>query len=211
MLPYGSSQLAHNGGEEGRTAVIGRSASAGGVGAARERGALSHALRVRAGRHPHRGPREQLHRRQSQHVPDARIYPRGADPDARLGHRRRDGDPTHRAGAERDQSEVRLPPGVALPTQGRFGLCGGSDRGHDARRQPLGDDPRHRRAQAGAVRAQGIQSPPPRDAGECWPRTRWPGWATRSRSRRTPRRRSPCCAPIRSASRSCSRTRQCPG
>ena len=101
-----------------------------------------------------------------QHVPDARIYPRGADPAARLGHRRPGGDPTHRPGAERDQSEVRLPPGVEVPAQGRFGLRGGSACDHDARRQPLGDGPRHHRAQAGAVRAQGIQSPLPRDAGE---------------------------------------------
>ena len=75
---------------------------AGGGVPAGERGALPHALRLCARRHPHCRSRELLHRRQSEHVPDARLFPRGAHRAARLGHRRRGRDPAHRAGVERD-------------------------------------------------------------------------------------------------------------
>ena len=67
-------------------------------------------------------PKSYLPRRQLQHVPNARLYPRRTDWAASLGHRRPSRNPGHRAGIERDQSQARLPPGVAISAQGRFDL-----------------------------------------------------------------------------------------
>ena len=71
---------------------------------ARQRSTLPRAVRVRPRRHSHRRLPEPLHRRQPEHVPHARLFPRRVDWAARLGHRCAGGGRAHRSSTSADRS-----------------------------------------------------------------------------------------------------------